>query len=260
MDRLAGGVQCRQCRYQGSVTAGTIFHHTRLPLRTWFLAIFLLAHNKQGISAVAFQRIAGIGSYQSAWHLLHRIRSTLHHREGFLLSGLVEVDETYLGARASGKRGRGANHKHLVVCAVEHHDDHAGSVRLQVVEDASQEELEPFVCRVVNADQALVLTDGWKGYAGLGKANLSHHATVQGSAKNAHKVLPWVHTVFANLKSWLRGTFHGVSRRHLGRYLHEFVYRFDRRQTGADLFHFILRRAVKGQPLTYEWMTAAIAG
>jgi len=155
LDRLAGGVQCRQCRYQGSVTAGTIFHHTRLPLRTWFLAIFLLAHNKQGISAVAFQRIAGIGSYQSAWHLLHRIRSTLHHREGFLLSGLVEVDETYLGARASGKRGRGANHKHLVVCAVEHHDDHAGSVRLQVVEDASQEELEPFVCRVVNADQAL---------------------------------------------------------------------------------------------------------
>jgi hypothetical protein len=130
--------QCRSCRYQASVTAGTVFHKTRKPLRIWFLAIFFLARHKKGISALQFQKDAGIGSYQTAWTLLHKLRSALGRRTGEVLSGLVEADAAYVGGPRSGVRGRGAANKSIVAVAVERRAHTAGSLRLDVSAQSEQ--------------------------------------------------------------------------------------------------------------------------
>ena len=253
--------QCRTCRYQASPTAGTVFHKTRVPLRTWFLAIFFVARHKKGISALQLQRDTGLGSYQTAWTMLHKIRSALGHRPEFRLTGLVEADEAYVGGAVSGgKRGRGAPNKALVAGAVEQRESSAGSVRLTVVSHASKDELGPFVRGVIDASEATVLTDGLPAYGHLGAAGVDHRAEVQGNPARATEILPWIHNVFSNLKTWLRGTFHGVSSKHLPRYLREFSYRFDRRARDAELFHFVLRRAVRGEPLPYARLTAEVIG
>lgn len=187
--------QCRSCRHQVSPTAGTIFHKTRVPLRTWFLAIFFVARHKKGISALQLQRDTGLGSYQTAWTMLHKIRSSLAHRPEFRLTGSVEGDEAYVGgATSGGKPGRGAPNKALVAGAVERREHSAGSVRLAVVESASQKELGPFVRGVINAHEATVLTDGWSGYGDLTAHGAEHCAVVQGSAARAGEILPWIHT------------------------------------------------------------------
>jgi transposase-like protein len=253
--------QCRACRYQASPTAGTIFHKTRVPLRSWFLAIFFVGRHKKGISALQLQRDTGLGSYQTAWTMLHKLRSALGHRPEFRLTGLVEADETYIGGAVSGgKRGRGAPNKTLVAGAVEQRQHSAGSVRLAVVPHASKDELGPFVRGVIDASEATVLTDGLPAYGHLGPAGVDHRPAVQGDPARAADILPWIHKVFSNLKTWLRGTFHGVSPKHLPRYLQEFSYRFDRRAREAELFHFVLRRAVRGEPLTYARLTAELSG
>lgn len=253
--------QCRSCRYQTSVTAGTLFHKTRVPLRTWFLAIFYLGRHKKGISALQFQRDSGLGSYQTAWTLLHKLRSALGHRPQFRLTGLVEVDEAYVGGAVSGgARGRGAPNKALVAGAVEQREHSAGAVRLSVVAQASRDELGPFVRGVIDAAQATVLTDGWRSYQHLGEVGVDHRPDVQGDPVRAPEILPWIHKVFSNLKTWLRGTFHGVSPKHLPRYLQEFSYRFDRRARESELFFFVLRRAVHGEPLPYARLTAEVTG
>ena len=136
--------QCRTCRYQASPTAGTIFHKSRTPLRTWLLAIFFVARHKKGISALQLQRDTGLGSYQTAWTMLHKIRSALAHRPASRLTGLVEADEAYVGgAASSGVRGRGAPNKTLVAGLVERRVHSAGSVRLGVVPRATRERAGP---------------------------------------------------------------------------------------------------------------------
>jgi len=253
--------QCATCRYQASVTAGTIFHATQTSLQKWFLAIFFLARHKQGISALQLQRDLGLGSYQTAWTMLHKIRSALGHRPAFRLTGLIEADETYLGGAVSGGlRGRGAAHKAIVAGAVERRERAAGSVRLAVVPRASKAELGPFVRGVIDANDATVRTDGWSAYDHLGEEGVDHEPTIQGDPTRAAKVLPSIHNVFSHLKTWLRGTFHGVSPKHLDRYLQEFTYRFDRRRREDELFFFVLRRALQGAPLSYSRLTAEVTG
>ncbi len=167
----------------------------------------------------------------------------------------------YVGRRvAGGQRGRGAPNKALVAGAVEQRESSAGSLRLSVVPHASQDELGPFVRGAIDASQATVLTDGLPAYGHLGPAGVDHRPEVQGDPARAAEILPWIHKVFSNLKTWLRGTFHGVSPKHLPRYLREFSYRFDRRAREAELFHFVLRRAVRGEPLPYARLTAEVIG
>jgi transposase-like protein len=253
--------QCRACRHQVSPTAGTIFHKTRVPLRTWFLAIFFVGRHKKSISALQLQRDTGLGSYQTAWTLLHKLRSALHPRCEFPLTGLVEADEAYLGGAVSGgSRGRGAPNKTLVAGAVERRELSAGSLRLAVIPKASRDELGPFVRGAINAAEATVLTDGWQAYEHLGAVGVDHRPRIQGDPARAAEILPWIHKVFSNLKTWLRGTFHGVSPKHLPRYLQEFSYRFDRRARESELFRFVLRRAVRGEPFPYARLTAEVVG
>ena len=249
--------QCRSCRYQASITAGTIFHRTRKPLRLWFLAIFFVGRHKAGISALQLQKDLGLGSYKTAWAWLHKVRSVLHERAEFRLSGLVEADETYVGARHErGVPGRKLRGKSLVAAVVENRGERAGALRLEVLPDASQGELGPFVRGAIDQAQATVRTDGWSGYGDLREHGAQHRAVVQGDPVRAAKLLPWSHIVFSNLKGWLRGTFHGVSRKHLPRYLQEFVYRTNRRWLEHDLFFYVLRRAVQGEPLPWARLTA----
>lgn len=254
--------QCRNCRYQCSVTAGTVFHRTRIPLLTWFWAIFFVGRHKQGISALQLQRDTGLGSYQTAWTLLHKLRSALCHRPESRLAGLVEVDETYVGGRERGRRGgREVLNKSIVAAAVEQREHTAGRVRLSVVEGIGFEELGPFVGGVVDASRTTARTDGLNTYCGLEAIGIRHDRKVQGPDRaHSKKILPWSHTVFGNLKTWLRGTFHGVSGKYLQLYLHEFVYRFDRRWREGELFGFVLNRAAHGEPLPYQRLLAEAVG
>jgi len=241
------------------VTAGTVFHRTRVPLLTWFWAIFFLARHKKGISALQLQRDTGFGSYETAWTMLHKLRSALGPRPEDRLTGLVEADESYVGGSERGLRGgRKLVGKTIVVGAVEQRRHSAGRARLAVVEGVTFErDIGPFVRGVIDATRTTVRTDGWQGYRRLSQVGVRHERLVQGTdpARSA-EILPWVHRVFGNLKTWLRGTFHGVSGKHLPRYLAEFVYRFDRRWREGELFGFVLNRAAQGEPFPYHRLVA----
>jgi transposase-like protein len=253
--------QCRRCRHQVSITAGTIFHGTRVPLRKWFLALFFVARHKQGISALQLQRDLGLGSYQTAWTMLHELRSALARRPRQLLKGLVEADETLVGgARSGGKRGRGAPNKRMVAVLVERRKDSAGAAYLAIVPDGSFESLGPTLRGAVEGANTTFVTDGYKGYLPLQSQGVDHEARVQGPPQRAGEILPWVHVVISNLKSWLRGTFRGVSHKHLPGYLLEFTYRLNRRSIEDRLFFYLTRRAVEGAPLPYSRLTAEAIG
>ena len=148
----------------------------------------------------------------------------------------------------------------MVAGAVERREHSAGSLRLAVSPDASRDELGPFVRGAINAAKATVLTDGWRAYEPLGAVGVDHRPVVQGDPARAAEILPWIHKVFSNLKTWLRGTFHGGSAKHLPRYLQEFNYRFYRRGRESELFFFVLRRAAGGEPLPYARLTAEVIG
>jgi transposase-like protein len=255
--------QCVRCRYQASLTAGTVLHRSRLPLRVWFLAIFYVARHKQGISALQLQRDTGVGSYQTAWTLLHKLRSTLSADPGRLLTGRVEADETYLGApHEKGRAGGRARGRKILVGAVVERKRRGGQLRLGILESHTYErDLGPFVRGAIEAPNTTVRTDGLDGYRPLAAAGIGHERIVQGLDRSrAVKLFPWSHAVFSNLKSWLRGTFHGVSRKHLPRYLDEFAYRFNQRTRPRELFVHVLERALAADPLPYHRLVAESAG
>ena len=255
--------QCGRCRYQASVTAGTVLHRTRVPLKIWFLAIFFLARHKQGISALQFQRDTGLSSYGTAWTLLHKLRSALSHRAEDRLRGLVEVDETYVGSTHEHglQGGREVGHKTIVGAAVEQRPRSAGSLRLQVLDGITFErDLGPFVRGAIDAPETTLLTDGLPSYLPFSTQGIRHDRRVEAHRTRASEILPWVHVVFTNLKAWLRGTFHGVSKKHMPRYLDEFVYRFNRRWREDELFRFVLSRAAHGDPLPYHQLIAESVG
>jgi transposase-like protein len=251
--------QCRSCRYQGSVTAGTVFHGTRVPLRVWFLGIFFLARHKTGISARQFQRDTGLGSYQTAWTLLHKLRSGLTAHPAQCLNGDVEADETYIGGHRPGQLGRGVG-KTGVAIAVERRARTAGKVRLAVIPRATTAVLTSFVHASIQPQESTVFTDAWGAYVALRDLGIDHRPRKGGHGRQSVHRLPWAHTVFGNLKTWLRGTFHGVSPKHLQRYLDEFVFRFDRRWRETELFIRVLHRALDAAPCPYHQLTAERTG
>ena len=176
--------QCRACRYQASVTAGTVFHGTRVPLRVWFLGVFFLARHKKGISALQFQRDTGVGSYQTAWTLLHKLRSSLTTLPAPLLKGDVEADETYIGGYRAGWKGRGAG-KAGVAIVVERRGRTAGSVRLAVIPRATTAVLTSFVQGAIRSQEATVHTDAWGSYTALKKMGIDHRPRKGGHGRHA---------------------------------------------------------------------------
>ena len=246
--------QCKGCGRQTSVTAGTVLHRTRLPLTIWFWAAYLMSTHTPGLSAVQLHRQLGL-SYETAWALLHKLRRAMVNPEREPLKDKVEVDETYVGGHEAGLRGgRQLLDKALIVGAVEVRGKAAGRVRLQVVADASARSLTGFVKRAV-APGALILTDAWQSYASLRDLGYRHRPRTQGTPERAGKLLPHIHRVFGNLKTWLGGTHHGVGHDHLQVYLDEFAFRFNRRRTPMAAFQTLLGLAtgVHG-PTSYDML------
>ncbi len=244
--------QCKACGYQVSHTAGTIFHKTRTLLTKWFWMIFLIGRQKSGISMLSLQRMLEIKDYKTVWTMGHKIRKAMAERDAYYkLAGLIEVDDTYFGAPKAGKRGRGAAGKAKVVVSVETQGDKPGFATMQQVETLSGESISQ-VLKDRLEEGVVSRTDGWRAYGVLNSGRNTHQPVAVGSGKNAVKVLPWVHTLIANSKGNIRGVYHGVSSKHLQRYLSEYCYRFNRRFWESQMFDRILTACVCTNTVTYS--------
>jgi len=252
--------QCSTCRYQASVTAGTVLHRTRTPLHLWFWGAYLVTTATPGISALQLQRQLGIKRYETAWTMLNKLRRAMVNPAREPLTGAVEVDECFVGGHEAGLRG-GRQHgvKALVVVAVEIRGAGSGRVRLQVIDDASADTLCPFVIASVTAGTT-VHTDGWPGYTRLTRLGYDHQARSQRAGRllgeNTDEILPRVHRVISHLKTWLQGTHRGVSEEHLQVYLDEFAFRFNRRRTPMAAFQTVLGLGSQQEPTTYKEIAA----
>jgi len=262
--RMGDGVRrCAGCRRETSVTAGTIFQGTRLPLVSWFAAVWYVVNQKNGVSALGLQRVLGFGSYQTAWAWLHKLRRAMVCPGRELLSGAVEVDETLIGGVKPGRPGRSLDGKALVVIAVECHDHGPGRIRLGRIPNASADVLSDFVLDYV-ARGSEVRTDAWNGYNDIGRYQFRHVVTnVKESGDPAHVAMPEVHRVASLLKRWLLGTHQGaVSHEQLDYYLDEFTFRFNRRRSRHRglLFYRLLEQAAKTAPHPYKTLKAPEPG
>mgnify|MGYP001812326179 FL=1 len=249
-------LHCTGCGHQTSVTAGTIFEGTRKPLRLWFQAMWYITNQKSGVSALGLKRVLGLGSYQTAWAWLHKLRRAMVRPGRDLLSGRVEVDESYVGGEEEGVHGRETETKAIVVIAVEVHSPKGfGRVRLRQVPDVSGPSLIGFIRDVV-APGTTVITDGWQGYHGLSKHGYIHERRVlSANPEPAHVVLPGPHRVASLLKRWLLGIHQGaVRQRQLDYYLDEYAFRFNRRTSKSRglLFHRLMQQAVQIDPVPYR--------
>jgi transposase-like protein len=246
-------LRCHDCRYQVSVTAGTIFQDTRTPLRVWFQAIWWVTTQKNGTSTLGLQRVLGLNRYETAWTIMHRLRRAMVRPGRDLLTGRVEIDECYIGGEEEGLPGRLNLEKSLVVVAAQEDGSGIGRIRMRQIVDASSASLIPFVRDSV-ALGSVVHTDGWLGYLPLGKEGYQHEITfIKGKKETASVLLPRVHLVVSLLKRWLMGTHQGaVSQKHLDYYLDEFTFRFNRRKSRSrgKLFFRLIQQAVAQSPVT----------
>jgi transposase-like protein len=242
---------CVSCDRRISVTAGTIFHGTRIPLTTWFAGAWQIVNQKNGVSTLGLQQALGLTRYETAWTMTHRLRQAMVNPARERLSGVVEVDETFVGGveRGTGAKGRLVIDKSIVAIAVEMLEPKGfGRVRMRRVPDTTASSLVPFVTDLVEPG-SVVLTDGWKPYRKIVAAGYEHRATViAGSGDPAHVSMPGVHRVAALAKRWLLGTHQGaVSGDHLDAYLDEFAFRFNRRRARSRglLFYRLIEGAVR---------------
>lgn len=244
---------CNDCEYQFSVTSGTIFNDSHLPLWKWFLAVYLMTESKKGISACQMQRTLDV-AYRTAWFLCHRIRSAIKEVNPVPLKGTVEVDETYIG----GKRrhvGRGyRGNKTCVIGALERN----GPVRMEVLKWADKQKLHEFIHKTTGAEAENIYTDEYPGYSGIQNSDMKH-GTVN------HSKEEWVHgdihtngieSVWSLLKRSVVGTYHKVSVKHLDAYVNELEHRFNNREN-KFLFRDTLLKLVKADKLTYHELTKA---
>lgn len=243
-------LQCKKCSYQASVTAGTVMHRSKMPLKLWFYAAYLVTTHTPGMSALQFQRQVGLPSYQTAFTMLHKLRAGMVRSGRDRLSGTVEVDETYIGGERPGPTGRGALGKVIVAGAVDIRGKYANRVRLRVTPDVSGKTLSSFVKDNV-IEGSIIKTDDWRGYSGLGSAGYRHIVSTE---------LIHIHRVFSNLKTWLLGTHHGVSTQHLQAYLNEYTYRFNRRKTPMAGFQTVLGLAKERLGPTYKGLYGVAKG
>jgi len=251
-----GRLICKDCRYQGSVTAGTIFQDTRKPLVLWFRAIWYVVSQKNGASAANVQQILGLGSYLTAWTWLHKIRRAMVRPGRDRLGGRVEVDETFVGGPENDV-GRKTEHKSIVIVATEEDGNGIGRIRLGRIPNTKKTTLHRFVQDVVE-EGSIVHTDGYPAYRGLETLGYVHDVTALIREKDkgaASRLLPRVHRVASLLKRWLLGTHQGaVSAKHLDYYLDEFTFRFNRRtsRSRGKLFYRLLQQAMQVEPTPYK--------
>ena len=250
-----GQYDCNACRYQFSVTARTMMHDSHLPLRKWFIAVYLMCESKKGVSALQLQRTLGLGSYRTAWYLCHRIRQAMGNdpMDGPTLFGIVEVDETLIGGKVKGKGRAYKGNKTWVAGAIQR----GGRIRLQRIPNTKRSTLHQFIRSAVRDEAEAIYTDELASYLGIADAN-TRHETVN------HSIEEWavgdVHTnsiegVWSLFKRSIIGAFHKVSEKHLDRYLEELEWRYSNRDND-HIFVDTLRRIVHSEHLTYARLVA----
>jgi ribosomal protein L37AE/L43A/transposase-like protein len=246
---------CGDCRHQASVTAGTVFQDTHLPLTIWFRAMWYVTSQKNGASALTLQRILGLGSYKTAWALLHKLRRAMVRPGRDRLHGIVEVDEAYWGGEEQGVIGRKTQQKALVVAAVEAVGNGSGRIRLRRIPTTDKASLHGFIHDAVQPGST-VRTDGLNSYLGLD--GYLHERQIQRRQPQGVHLLPRVHRVISLLKRWLLGTHQGaVGHEYLDYYLDEFTFRYNRRtsRSRGKLFYRLVQQAVHIAPVTFDTLT-----
>ena len=243
---------CDECCHQASVTAGTIFQDTHLPLTLWFRAIWLVTSQKNGVSALSVQRALGLGSYKTAWALLHKLRRAMVRPGRDRLSGRIEVDETYWGAEEEGI-GRLTEKKAILAVAAQEDGKGIGRIRMRRISDLTKATLHGFIAESVEPG-SIVITDGWSSYMGL-EGYRHEPIVICRTGQTASKLLPRVHSVVSLLKRWIMGTHQGaVSEEYLDCYLDEFTFRFNRRKSVSrgKLFYRLAQQAVQVEPKPFR--------
>lgn len=241
------------------MTAGTIFQDSRLPLRVWLRAAWAITNQKSGVNALSLQRLLGLGSYRAAWSCLQKFRRAMTRSGRDLLSGSVEVDETYVGGISRGSRSH--RKKKCVLVAAEIRGKNIGRIRLQKIPDDSESSIKAGIRQVVAIGSELV-TDGSHAYKSLVPHGYHHNRTVlDGKGKQASSAaLPRVHLVASLLKRWLLGTYQGrVSGDQFDHYLNEFTFRFNRRRSPQRgmLFFRLIQQSVAASPTTHSQLISA---
>lgn len=243
---------CASCRYQASVTAGTVFQDSHLPLPTWFQAMWHVTSQKNGVSALGLQRVLGLGSYKTAWAILHKLRRAMVRPGRDRLHGTVEVDESYWGGEEKGGIGRLTKDKALILVAAEVDGQGIGRIRMHRVLDLTSTTLQGFIGQVIEPGST-VRTDGLPAYHGL--TGYVHDRQVQRRQADGEHLLPRVHRVISLLKRWLLGTHQGaIHHEHLDAYLDEFTFRFNRRTSASrgKLFYRLAQQVMQVEPAPFR--------
>ena len=251
---------CTRCETGYPLTAGTVMHGTKKPLTYWFKAMWRFTTRKSGVNAVNLKELLGLGSYQTAWAWLHKLRRCTIRQNRESLSGNVEVDEFFIGGQKPGKRGRGANGKTIVLAAVEKEGNKFGRIRLQVVPDCSGDVLKQFVHTNVVPGSHLG-TDGWKGYNFASKS-YTHSKIIASKTVDKNSVLPGVHRIASLVKRLMLGTFQGrFGAEHLQSYMDEYVFRFNRRTSRniGKKFMRIVQQVSSSTKMTYRKIVGGVS-
>lgn len=243
--------ECKKCRYQASVTVGTVMEKTRTDLTKWFLAIYLISHDKRGISATRLSEELEV-TYKTAWLMLHKVRQAMRKRdEKYTLAGIVELDDAFFGAPSEGgKRGRGTKKTKVLIGLSLNQKGHPLFLKMKVVPNVKGETLIDFAEKNIQPGSK-ISSDAYHSYRALKDAGFQHEYQVYNAKQNADH-LHWLHTVISNAKAFVGGTFHGLDSKHLQAYLDEFCYRFNRRKFKGEWFSRLGLLCASTKTITYS--------
>jgi transposase-like protein len=242
--------QCKQCHYQSSLTANTVMHRTRTPLRIWFWMIYLLSRDKRGKSTLSLSKELNI-NYPKAWTMTQKIRAAMSSRDAhYKLAGLVEMDESYFGGPTNGrKRGRGTDKSKVLIAVSLNQDGKPQYAKMQVVDELSQEIILKEIKKQIEQGST-IQTDNFQSYARVFHCGYAHKRLVSDTFQGSD-LFQWVHVLASNAKGFIQGTYHGLDKKHLQAYLDEFCFRFNRRFWEPQLFNRLLSACLVSKALSY---------
>jgi transposase-like protein len=238
--------ECQSCDTQTSLTAGTLLHKTKLSLKKWFWAMYLVAHDKRGKSALSLSVVLDL-NYRTAFRLLRKIREAMKERDAnYLLSGTVEMDEAYFGSPSKGKDGRGTDKAQAVIALSKDELNHPLFLRIEVIEAATKEEIARVTKQYVKPGSTII-SDGNPMYRSLAKIGYTHEPKIY-YKEDKEKFLKFLHKMISNAKAFILGTYHGLDKTYLQSYFDEFCFRFNRRFNPNEIFDRLLNACVLATP------------
>lgn len=244
--RSRNAYQCNSCKHRTTPRVGTVMQDSHLPYRIWLWAVYLMAVDKQGVSAMEMQRQLHV-TYKTAWYLLHRIREAMSNRDGqYKLEGIIEFDDSYFGGKKKGSpSGRGTHKSKVMVAVSKGKDGKPKSLKMKVVPNLKGKTVGEFASAAIE-EGSTIESDAYSSYRKPLEKKYSHNWKIQGADK---EMLAWLHTIVSNAKMFVSGTFHGLDKKHLQRYLDEFAYRFNRRFMQPSILDRLLVAVVRTPPL-----------